>query len=294
MSNARSEIQESQSNLSQADKKVLDSSQGLQIQVLFQKSQGNLLVQEEQIKKAIKSYTIAFHILTIYPYKTDFTKENQLLTDENIQSVYRGLINLIFQNITELKFRREVETSFTKYLYAQLEYFLKAKNWKSADIKTSELVFNITKKDEQGYMDYHNINSFSCPDLQKIDHLWVNADNRFGFGVQKEIWIKTGNRLGIKPEDWNNFYYKNYIQFAKAVGWYDEKRPKDNQTDTSRGSYVSHDELYNRIKYKSVPRGSLPILFFSIAANDLNYDLRSLIFSHCDLQSVKHKDFRNL
>ncbi|MEH2458521.1 AAA-like domain-containing protein [Nostoc sp.] len=253
---AEQEIKQSQKVLAEADKKALDSIQGLQIQVLFHKSQGDLLVQNIQNQKAIEAYSTAFNILRNHPNETSFPKDNQLLTGENVELVHRGLIKLISQNITELKLRREVEASLTKHLYAQLEYFLKAKNWKLADTETSQLILNIAKRDEQGYLDYDNINNFSCPDLQKIDRLWVNADNRFGFSVQKEIWIKTGNRV-----NYLNFNYNNYIQFAKAVGWYNEKGTGDNQARDNRYSYVSSDELYKRVKNldSSVRyRGSLP------------------------------------
>ncbi|MHC5863204.1 MAG: hypothetical protein ACYTXK_40750, partial [Nostoc sp.] len=57
--NARNEIQESQLSLSQADKNELVSNQGLQIQVLFQKSQGDLLAQDQQYPKAIDSLRVA-------------------------------------------------------------------------------------------------------------------------------------------------------------------------------------------------------------------------------------------
>ncbi|MEH2242878.1 AAA-like domain-containing protein [Nostoc sp.] len=264
LKSAESEIKQSQEFLAKGDKKAKDSSQGLQIQVLFQKSQGYLLAQEKQIKKAIESYNTAFHILKNHPNETDFTKDNQLLTGENIESLYRSLIELNPQD-------KEVEASFTKHLYAQLEYFLKAKNWEWADQKTQELMLNVAQKD---ISDYDTINNFSCPDLQKIDHLWVNADNRFGFSVQKEIWIKTGNRLGIKldtrywfvketiKEYWNDWDYQNYIQFAKAVGWYDEKGTGDNQVQDKGGddNFVSSDELYKRIKnnFYANRRGSLP------------------------------------
>ncbi|MEH2423127.1 MAG: AAA-like domain-containing protein [Nostoc sp.] len=286
LKSAESEIKQSQEFLAKGDKKATDSSQGLQIKVLFQKSQGDLFAQEKQIKKAIESYTTAFHILTIHSSETDFTKDNQLLTGENIESVYRSLIKLNPQD-------KEVEKTLTKHLYAQLEYFLKAKNWKSVDTKTSQLMLNIAKRDEQGYLDYDNINNFSCPELQKIDHLWVNADNRFGFSVQKEIWIKTGNRLGIKPEDWNLNDEKNYVQFAKAVGWYDEKGTGDNQARDNRGSYVSSDELYKRIDNSVGYRGSLPALWGFNGEWERGME-DGLLFSHCDLQSVTYKAFRSL
>ena len=113
LKSAESEIKQSQEFLAKGDKKAKDSSQGLQIQVLFQKSQGDLLAQEKQIKKAIESYTTAFHILTTYHSETDFTKDNQLLTGENIESVYRSLIKLNPQD-------KEVEKTLTKHLYAKL------------------------------------------------------------------------------------------------------------------------------------------------------------------------------
>jgi hypothetical protein len=247
---AESEIKQSQELLQKADHKVLESNQGLQVKVLVQKSQGDFLAQNKQTQNAIASYTQAFNILKAHPNETDFTKNNQLLTGENIESVHRSLIKLNPQY-------KEVEASLTKHLYAQLKYFLKAKNWESADRKTNKLMLNIAKRETEGYLDYEQINSFSCDDLRKIDQLWVsNSDNRFGFSVQKKIWISTKNRLGVKPEDWNGKDYENYLQFAKAVGWYDDKI--EDTTSRSRGSFVNRSDLIKRIKENSAyGRGGL-------------------------------------
>ncbi|MBE8992536.1 AAA-like domain-containing protein [Nostoc sp. LEGE 12450] len=252
-SNANKEIQESQSNLSKADQKFLDSSQGLQVQVLVQKSQGDLLAQNKKTQKAIESYTAAFNILKTHLKETDFTKDNQLLTGENIESLHQILIELNPQD-------KQVEASLIKHLYTQLEYFLKAKNWGAADRETEKLMLNIAKAEEQKYLDIDSINNFSCDDLQEIDQLWFNADNRFGFRVQKEIWISTGNRLGRKLQDWTDKDSENYLRFAKAVGWYDDKLTGDNQAGNSRGSFVDYDELMRHIKENSVVYGgSLPV-----------------------------------
>ncbi len=254
---AEQEIKKSQENLSAADKKALDSSQGLQIQVLFQKTQGSLLAQNKETQKAaIESYTTAFNILKKHPKETDFTKDNQFVTGGNITSVYRGLIELLSKNNPESELREPVEKSLTEHLYAQLENSLKSENWSAADSQTSRLMLNISKREKKGYLDYDNINSFSCPDLRKIDKLWVdNSNKRFGFSVQKEIWINTGNRPGIKPEQ------ANYLRFAKAVGWYDDK-VRDNETI---GSYVSYKELMEGIRNNPLGfRGSLPKKFWII------------------------------
>ncbi|MHC5932230.1 GUN4 domain-containing protein, partial [Nostoc sp.] len=220
---ADEEIDQSQKFLAEADTKALDSNQGLQIQVFFHKIQGDLLVQNQQINKAKEAYTTAFNILKNHPQETNFSKQNHLLTSENIESLHRVLIKLVIQNEAEAELRKKVEKSLTQYLYSQLEYFLKAKNWQAASQQTDRLILNIAKREKQRNLDDNSINTFSCRDLKNIDQLWANADKRFGLSVQKEIWISTGNRMGIKPKEWNIKDNENYLNFAKKVGWYDGK-----------------------------------------------------------------------
>ncbi|MEH2318250.1 AAA-like domain-containing protein [Nostoc sp.] len=269
MKEAEQEIKESQKNLEAADQEAFDSSQGLQIQVLFQKTHGSLLAHNKKNPQAIESYKTAFKILKNYPNETNFTKNNQLITAKNIESVHRDLIKLISQNNIESELKKEVEASFTKHLYTQLEDFLKVKNWESADRQTDQLMLNLAQREKEQYLDIDSINNFSCPDLKRIDQLWVNADNRFGFSVQKKIWISTGNRLVIKPEDWTEKDVENYLRFAKTVGWYE-------------GDFVGYNKLMERIKQNSTKyRGSLPFIKFS---NRLFFsDARNLLLSRCNL-----------
>lgn len=235
-----------------------------------------MLARKEQTQKAIEAYTKAFNILKEHPKETDFTKDNQFVTGANITSVHRNLIELLSKNNTELDLKRKVEQSLTEHLYAQLENYLNVKNWQQADYQTYRLMLNIAKGEKQGFLDYDQINTFSCPDLQRIDKLWFNSDNRFGFRVQKEIWINTGNRLGIKLEQWNDKDYENYYRFAKAVGWYDDK--VKSETTGSRGQYVEYDKLIEGIKsHPSEYRGSLPYTSWT------DFDYGILLFSHCDL-----------
>ncbi|MBR8839572.1 MAG: AAA-like domain-containing protein [Stigonema ocellatum SAG 48.90 = DSM 106950] len=252
LKDAEQEIEKSKTNLdaAEAEKEAKDF-KDLQIQVLFYKIQGSLLAQKNENHQAIKSYTKAFNILKQHPKETDFTQDNQFVTAENIASVHRGLIELLSKNNTELELRKEVEKSLTQHLYTQLKYSFNAKNWKAADIQTSGLMLNIAKREKEGFLDYDQINSFSCPDLKKIDQLWFdNSNKRFGFRVQKEIWRHTGNRLGIKPEDWTSKDSENYLRFAKEVGWYNDKKTKDAEAGGSRGDgwIVSYEELLEGIK----------------------------------------------
>ncbi|EKF05425.1 GUN4 domain-containing protein [Tolypothrix sp. PCC 7601] len=253
---AEKEIKESNIFLVQADKSI-NSSEGLQIQVLANKVKGSFLVHKKEKNQAIESYKLAFKILNKNPDQTNpFTKTNQLLAAKDIETVHRNLLNLLSTN-TPL--RERVEKSLTQHLYAQLEYSLKAKNWQAADLQTDQLMLNIAKREKEEYLDLDSINNFSCPDLKKIDQLWVNSDKRFGFSVQKEIWISTGNRLGIKPEEWNDKDVENYYRFATAVGWYDDKKTRDSETGGRGGDFLRYDELLKLVKDDpTYGTGSLP------------------------------------
>jgi hypothetical protein len=250
---AKSASKKSNEYLDKIDKNKLKADeQHLQTQVLFYRYQGGLLDNDKKYSEAIKSYKTAFDILNNYPNQTDFTKENQLITAENIEAVYRELIKLVSQTNTEEKLKKYVEKSLTEHLYAQLKYFLQAKNWGAADQQTNRLMDNIARRGQAGFFTPDDINNFPCPDLQKIDQLWVtNSNQRFGFSLQNKIWIKTGNRPDITPEEWNSKDIENYFRFAKAVGRYDE-----NQIDIDLS-------LYERTKHitgtpENYPIGHLP------------------------------------
>ncbi|MBP5974280.1 AAA-like domain-containing protein [Brasilonema sp. CT11] len=253
---AKQAIQESKKFLLEVNKNEFRSSQALQIQVLFYKIQGSLSVKNKQIDEAIKAYTTAFNIRKNYPNETDFTKENQFVTAKNIESVHRALIDLLSKNSPKEGLIKQVEKSLTEHFYAQLEYSLKSKKWSDADAQTEKLMLNIAKREKERFLDEDNINSFSCPDLRRIDQLLVaNSDKRFGFSVQKEVWIKTGNRLGIKFKDWTSKDEENYLRFAKAVGWYNDK-----ETGDSRRSewLISYSEYSVVEKNSPTIRGTLP------------------------------------
>lgn len=116
----------------------------------------------------------------------------------------------------------------------------------------------IADREKEGWLYIPKLKNFSCPDLKRMDELWVNnSKGHFGFSVQKKIWVKTGNRLGIKPGDWNDSDTQNYLRFANAVGWYNYK--KDN---AGRGSFVSYSDFYGLLNKDPInnPRleGGLP------------------------------------
>lgn len=80
--------------------------------------------------------------------------------------------------------------------YHQLAYYLAAGKWQEADKETLEVMLRVAGQERQGYLDLEDIRRFPCEDLQIIDRLWVQYSNgKFGFSVQKGIWLKVGGWL---------------------------------------------------------------------------------------------------
>ncbi|MBD2494800.1 GUN4 domain-containing protein [Nostoc sp. FACHB-280] len=127
--------------------------------------------------------------------------------------------------------------------YHQLAYYLAAGMWKEADKETFKLMLKVAGQEKQGYLELDDIRNFPCEDLRIIDKLWVDYSNgRFGFSVQKEIYLSVGGilegsrtsspfnkvlapfksiyeRLGGRVRDEDDKLYKAYCRFADAVGW---------------------------------------------------------------------------
>jgi len=71
----------------------------------------------------------------------------------------------------------------------------------------------IAKREDEGWLDEESINNFPCEELRTIDKLWVdNSRGKFGFSVQKKVWLDCG---GVPGE----YDYDVYKKFADEVGW---------------------------------------------------------------------------
>ena len=219
------------------EKGNISSAQGLQIKAIVKGIQGNL-TKEKNKSEAIAVYQEAYDILKNNPTKTNPFTDNQIITAENIESVHKELFKLQPTN-------KEVRDSLKEHYYTKLEHSLKRKDWREADITTFQLMAVIANRIEQGNLSLADIEQFSCPALENIDNLWVKNSNRnFGFSVQKEIWVKTGNRLGIRRKNWNRSDEENYYRFARAVGWYNAE--------------VGHERFVSSYRELAARRGGLP------------------------------------
>ena len=147
------------------------------------------------------------------------------------------------QDLSNLK--QQVWDSLKEHLFIELEYFLKAQDWQKADEKTWKLMLLIANTRKKTWLSTLQLKNFSCADLNKIDNLWLqNSGGYFGFSVQKKIWLDTGNRLAIKPKDWNENDTLNYSHFPKAIGWYDDT--KGNET------WLSYEDFMQSIKDRGI------------------------------------------
>ena len=250
------------------------SSEGLQIKVLVKALEGKLLVDKSK-QRAIKAYQEAFYALKNYPSETNPFKKNQILTTEDIESVHRGLLELHPNR------NQEVWNSLKEHFYARLEHFLKSKNWRAADFTTSTLMLFIADREKRLFLNIPQIENFSCTALQRIDKLWVdNSNKHFGFSVQKRIWEDHGLGLGIKPSDWNQNDWDNYLRFANAIGWYKIKKntvkKEKNQSDSD---FVQYDDY---IESPSMS-GGLPAGGAFMGGAWVRGAGLSILFSRCDL-----------
>ena len=102
----------------------------------------------------------------------------------------------------------------TPVIFQKLEALLKAGKWRDADLETWELMLKLTKRQREGWLRLEDVKNFPRQELRKMDQLWVKYSNgKFGFSVQKQIWLELGGKLDGEP-DWDTFK-----KLGSRVGW---------------------------------------------------------------------------
>ncbi|QSV68131.1 MAG: trypsin-like serine protease [Aphanizomenon flos-aquae DEX188] len=102
----------------------------------------------------------------------------------------------------------------TPAIFQNLEALLKAGKWRDADLETWELMLKLTKREREGWLEIEDVKNFPRQELRKMDQLWVKYSNgKFGFSVQKQIWLELGGKLDGEP-DWDTFK-----KLGSRVGW---------------------------------------------------------------------------
>ncbi|OCR01453.1 hypothetical protein BCD67_18315 [Oscillatoriales cyanobacterium USR001] len=118
--------------------------------------------------------------------------------------------------------------------YTYLRDLLAAGKWKEADQETLKVMLKAAKRDQEGYFTRESIDNFPCDDLRTIDQLWVKySQGRFGFSVQKKIWLECGGKVNYDTE----------CKLGDRIGW------------RKGGEWFNYDDLtFN----KQAQEGNLP------------------------------------
>ncbi|MEL7355779.1 MAG: GUN4 domain-containing protein [Cyanobacteria bacterium J06560_6] len=165
----------------------------------------------------------------------------------------------------------ETFSALQELCYQQLEKYMIEGNWRAADLYNYRVMIQARHKRYGDYFTGQELITFPCADLLRLDRLWVqHSGGKFGFSVQKDIYVQCGGKLDGK------YYEKPWAHFFRAVGWCKEGSAKYDSiiTIAEKKTYRSYDELIFS-KEKSV-KGHLPVW------NLLWEGLWSL-FSHPDL-----------
>ncbi|HEY9848206.1 MAG TPA: GUN4 domain-containing protein [Leptolyngbyaceae cyanobacterium] len=91
--------------------------------------------------------------------------------------------------------------------YSPLEQLLIQQDFLAADRMTLQLLCQLAGEAavQRKWLYFTEVNSFPTTDLLSINNLWVNySEGKFGFSVQREIWLSLG---------------KNWDKFWPKIGW---------------------------------------------------------------------------
>jgi hypothetical protein len=121
----------------------------------------------------------------------------------------------IIQPLTNIKSPTQIDDlrSEKGIDYSKLRDLLAAQNREEADKETYEVMIKAVGKNSGDWFTSDELLNFPCQDIRTIDQLWVKySQGKFGFSVQKEIYLSVGGRLGsYEPE--------TFLIFYETVGW---------------------------------------------------------------------------
>ncbi|MEO0949516.1 MAG: caspase family protein, partial [Cyanobacteria bacterium J06641_5] len=101
-------------------------------------------------------------------------------------------------------------------MYRQLEAYLAAGDWLSADLQNAWLIAQVADRDRNyRAVSLEEITVFSCDDFQRIDRLWRQYSNdHFGYSVQLAAIAANGDTTtAVRTDD------RAFRRLAIAAGW---------------------------------------------------------------------------
>jgi hypothetical protein len=203
--------------------------------------------------KSVADYKKAFDY--IKSLKSQFKSNVDLFTlDLNI--LYNGnadIVALLYRQLKELDESNTIYAqSLKEHLLNELDYLMQQHRWREADEKNWQFILYLAGREKEGFLQLTNVRNFNCEDLKELDTLWTkNSGKHFGYSVQKEIYLASGNSLDFDWEkgEFVNWNEKGYNDFANRVGW------------QVKGQWRRYEELPMNLKRedeKKSLRGELP------------------------------------
>ncbi|NEO85502.1 MAG: NACHT domain-containing protein [Spirulina sp. SIO3F2] len=113
----------------------------------------------------------------------------------------------------------EIVSKLQPHNYFKLAHYLQTEQWKVADIET----FYVMGQIMEGWS-IESLKEFPGVYLRMIDQLWLkHSQGRFGFSVQKQIWVEVGGKLDygadVEAAD------KAYEKLLQELKWNEKIRP---------------------------------------------------------------------
>lgn len=113
-------------------------------------------------------------------------------------------------------------TPTTASEFKDLEAALKAKDWKTADRTTYELMLQLAgpKSLAKGATDGDEMKTFPCEAFHTIDQLWSdNSDGKFGFSTQRHMQKDLGGWKGLyRAANWDDQKGNHVLKFRYDSG----------------------------------------------------------------------------
>lgn len=200
--------------------------------------------------QALADYKIALAKYDILKAQLKSSNTNLFKLDLNI--LYNGNADIVASLYRQLNDYESLKI----HLLAELDYLMKENRWKDADLKNWQFILVSAKREKQRYLEVNDVKNFNCKDLQKVDKLWVdNSKGKFGYSVQKRIYLETGNSLDFdwEKETFTKWSDEGFNGFAERVGW---KKGKEEGGDWMRYEELPLWEEKELSSYKSI--GTLP------------------------------------
>ncbi|WP_088241742.1 GUN4 domain-containing protein [Calothrix rhizosoleniae] len=142
-------------------------------------------------------------------------KVYQILYNADLPNIQEFLQINFPHGVVPLKSERNID-------YSPLEKLLAVQDLQAADRMTIQKMCELAGNDavKRKWLYFTEVDNFPIADLQTIDNLWVvHSEGKFGFSVQRQIWLGLGKR-------WENLWSKigwkngnNWTRYPQEFTW---------------------------------------------------------------------------